>query len=351
MSELDLLKPVVVTGATGYVAGWLIAELLDLGLTVHACVRDPDDRDKLKYLNALVEEKRGELKYFKADLLVEGSYLPAMVGAEYVFHTASPFNLEAGDAQKDFVDPALKGTLNVLSAVDQTESVKRVVLTSSVTATICDNIQVAQSPEGKINEDHWNTYASIDHNPYHYSKKVAEEAAWSVVKKQARWDLVVINPSLVVGPALNPDAGSGSFELIAQFVDGAFKWGVPKIGVGVVDVRDVAHAHVQAAFSRHASGRYLVSGRDSSFMDIADMLRDKFGDQYPLPTSFIPKFLAWLFAPLAGVSRLLVKRNFGYMWYGDNAKSVKDLQMQYQNPEAGLNRMLQQYIDSGRLNK
>ena len=81
----------MVTGATGYVAGWIVKKLLDEGLTVHAPVRNPDNIESLKYLDALASKSKGQIKYFKADLLKEGSYDEAMKDCELVFHTASPF--------------------------------------------------------------------------------------------------------------------------------------------------------------------------------------------------------------------------------------------------------------------
>jgi dihydroflavonol-4-reductase len=346
---VDKSKPVVVTGATGYVAGALVAELLALGLTVHACVRDTANTERLKYLHDLASKTEGTLRFFEADLLVPGSYEASMQGASVVFHTASPFILEVNDAQRDLVDPALKGSLNVLQAVANSPSVKRVVLTSSVAAMASDNIEVAQNPKGFLSEDDWNEYASVDYNPYHYSKTVAEQAAWQFVQSQEHWDLVVINPSLVVGPALNPQATSDSFNLIGQFADGTMKWGAPECGIGLVSVTDVAHAHVLAAFKAEASGRYIISAKDSSIMDMANMLRARFGDDYPLPKTYAPKFLAWLFAPFAGTTRLFVKRNFGYAWRASREKSINELGLQYQNPAEPLNAMFQQYVDSGRL--
>lgn len=351
MGNVDTSKPVVVTGATGYVAGALVSELLDLGFTIHAGVRDPDNQDKLQYLDQLAAEKAGKIKYFKADLLAVGSYLPAMVGAETVFHTASPFTLDVNDPQRDLVDPAVKGTLNVLESVNQAESVKRVVLTSSVAAMACDNIEVAQSPKGKITEDDWNEYASLNHSPYHFSKVEAEKAAWSCVEQQSRWDLVVINPSLVVGPALNPNATSDSFHLIKQYADGTLKWGAPKCGIGLVDVNDVAHAHVQAAFVKLASGRYIVSGKNSSLMDIADMLRDNYGEKYPLPTAYAPKLIAWILAPLVNTKREFVSRNFGYLWFADNRKSISDLSIEYSDVKVAINAMFKQLVNRNRSKK
>ena len=110
----------MVTGATGYVAGWIVKRLLDEGITVHAPVRNPDNGESIRYLNAIADESGGKIKYFKADLLKEGSYDEPMEGCELVFHTASPFINTVKNPQKDLVDPALIGTKNVLSSVNRT---------------------------------------------------------------------------------------------------------------------------------------------------------------------------------------------------------------------------------------
>ena len=119
---IDQTKPVLVTGATGYVAGRLAEKLLKEGRTVHAAVRTPDNKEKTKYLDELAEKLPGSIKYFKADLLEEGSFDEGMKDCELVFHTASPFIRAVKDPQKDLVDPAKKGTQNVLGAANRTGS-------------------------------------------------------------------------------------------------------------------------------------------------------------------------------------------------------------------------------------
>lgn len=198
MTTIDKTKPIMVTGATGYVAGVLVKKLLEEGLTIHAPVRDPNNKGKLKYLNAIADSSKGEIKYFKADLLNEGSYAEAMEGCELVFHTASPFTLNVKDPQKDLIDPAYLGTKNVLEQANKTPSVKRIVLTSSCAAIYGDNADLKETPNGIFTEDVWNTSSSIEHNPYSYSKTVAEKAAWEINEAQKQWDMVVINPSLVI---------------------------------------------------------------------------------------------------------------------------------------------------------
>ncbi len=131
MMEIKRDKPVMITGATGYVAGWIVKKLLEAGLMVHAPIRNPSMPEKIQHLNNLADSLPGTIKYFKADLLDQGSYAGAMEGCGVVFHTASPFKIDVQDPQKELVDPALLGTKNVLEQASKTPSVDRVVLTSS----------------------------------------------------------------------------------------------------------------------------------------------------------------------------------------------------------------------------
>ncbi|MGM3162888.1 NAD-dependent epimerase/dehydratase family protein [Dickeya undicola] len=106
MLDIDKTKPVLVTGATGYVAGWLVKRLLEEGVTVHAAVRDPNDVRKTGHLNDMATGQPGTLRFFKADLLEPGSYAQAMKGCGIVFHTASPFKLETFGGESALVTAA-----------------------------------------------------------------------------------------------------------------------------------------------------------------------------------------------------------------------------------------------------
>ncbi|MBA4058282.1 MAG: diaminohydroxyphosphoribosylaminopyrimidine deaminase, partial [Marivirga sp.] len=106
MTTIDKSKPVLVTGATGYIAGWIIKSLLEDGITVHAAVRNPNDKNKISHLDKIASESKGTIRYFKSDLLSEGSYLDAMKDCELVFHTASPFTTNVKNPQKELIDPA-----------------------------------------------------------------------------------------------------------------------------------------------------------------------------------------------------------------------------------------------------
>lgn len=353
MFKIDTSSPVLVTGATGYVAGWLVKGLLEAGVAVHAAVRDPSRVDKVKHLDEVAKTAPGEIKYFKADLMEDGSYAEAMNGCSIVFHTASPFTVNVKDPQKELVDPAKLGTRNVLDRATKTPSVKRVVLTSSCAAIYGDNADIEQTPNGVFTEDIWNTSSSLRDNPYSFSKTEAEKEAWKIAEAQNQWDLVVVNPSLVMGPGLNPRATSESFNIIRQMGNGDMKTGAPDWGFGLVDVRDLAQAHMAAAYTPEAKGRHIVSGHDTSLLEMARQLLPRYGDKYPIPRKVVPKFLVWLVGPIMmpGMTRKFISRNIGYPWKGDNTKSIRELGMRYRSQSETMNDFFQQMIDSGQINK
>ncbi len=343
----------MVTGATGYIAGLLVKKLLEEGLTVHAPVRDPNNPEKLKYLNEIAAATPGEIKYFKADLLDDGSYAEAMAGCELVFHTASPFKVDVKDPQKELVDPAKLGTRNVLEEANRIPSVERVVLTSSCAAIYGDNADLEKTPNGVFTEEIWNTSSTLAHNPYSYSKTVAEKEAWKINEAQSRWDLVVINPTVVIGPGINPHATSESFNLIKQMGDGTLKAGAPKWGFGVVDVRDLTDSHYRAGFTPEAKGKHIISGHNTDMFAMSQTLLNKYGKDYPIPRRALPKWLLWLIGPMVdkAMTRKIIVRNINLPWKGDNSKGISELGMSYRPLAESMNDFFQQMVENGLVKK
>lgn len=345
--DIDTSSPVLVTGATGYVAGWLIKALLEAGVTVHATVRDPGDTAKSAHLTALAEASPGTIRLFRAQLLEDGSFDEAMSGCGVVFHTASPFTSDFSDAQRDLVDPAVEGTRTVLESADRTDTVRRVVLTSSVAAIYTDAADSVDAPGGQITEDVWNTTATLDYEPYNLSKTLAEKKAWEIAGAQGRWDLVVINPSLVVGPGMTRRPTSESFAIVTQLADGTMRVGAPRLSIGAVDVRDVAQAHLAAAYLPDAAGRHIVSGHSTTILDLGLALREKYGKSYPLPSRALPKRLLWLVAPFVGQSRKFVWRSVDIPFRVDNSKSREALGLTYRPLQESMEDMFASMIDAG----
>jgi nucleoside-diphosphate-sugar epimerase len=348
MTQIDKKKPVLVTGATGYVAGWLVKKLLEEGITVHAAVRNPDNKKKVAHLDEIAAKTNGTIKYFKSDLLQPGSYAEAMQGCELVYHTASPFTSDYKDPQKELIDPAVNGTANVLETANKTPSVKRVVLTSSCAAIYTDASDIENTPDKILTEEVWNTTASLDYQPYSYSKTLAEQKAWEINKGQSQWDLVTINPSFVMGPALNAQSStSESISVLKQLGDGTMKMGAPKMGVGVVDVRDVAEAHYKAGYTPEAQGRYITSAHNSNFLEMGKTLLPKFGDKFPLPKKALPKWLLMLIGPMTNklFTRKFIKNNVNVEWKADNSKIKNELGMTFKPLQETMEDAFQVLVD------
>ena len=345
--EIDTSDPVLVTGATGFLSGWIVKQLVDAGATVHATVRDPADYSKCGHLKNLSNTSKGKIELFKADLLDDGSYAEAMKNCRVVIHTASPFITNYNDAQKDLIEPAVRGTKNVLNTASSVSSVERVVLTSSCAAICGDTIDCQDAPGGILTEEVWNTTSSASHQAYAFSKVSAEKAAWEIAEAQDKWRLVVINPGFIIGPSLSGKSTSATHDLIGGMGDGRMKSGVPAIQIGTVDVRDAADAHIRGAFLDHANGRHMIFAETVSFLDLAIMLQDKFGMSYSLPKKELPKWLVWLIGPIADktFSRKMISRNFGHQWRGDNSKSLIELGMHYTSLQTSMEEMFQQMID------
>ena len=344
--------PILVTGATGYIASWVIKQLLEKGHTVHATVRDLNKKKSFAHLEKIANQSSGSLQLFQANLLEPGSFDQAMQGCEVVLHMASPFVVtNYKDAVKDIIEPAVLGTENVLNSVNSTESVKRVVVTSSIASTYGDAIDIRQTANNEFDESHWNTTSSEAHQPYPYSKVMAERKAWDMQKAQTRWDLVCINPALVLGPSLTPSTQSGSVEVLQQFANGMTLAGVPPMWNGIVDVRDVADAHLQAAFNPKAENRYIISGGTLSLLEMGKILRQHFGNKFPFPRNQLPKAAFKLLGPFIGFSKSFVELNMGYPIYFNADKSKKDLGIHYRNIETSLVEHFQQLLDDGVVKK
>lgn len=238
-----------------------------------------------------------------------------------------------------------------MESVNRTESVKRVVVTSSIAATYGDAIEIKATSNNEFDESCWNNTSNATHQPYSYSKVAAERKAWEMADQQNRWSLVCINPALVMGPSLTASSQSGSIELLQQFANGVTLFGVPSMWNGIVDVRDVADAHVAAALLPDASGRYIISGGSLSLLDMGKALTQRFGYRFPFPHFTVPKTAFSFVAPFLGYSREFVKLNMGYPIYFNAKRSQEELNIQYRDIRESVCDHFQQLLDDGVIKK
>ena len=204
-------------------------------------------------------------------------------GTEVVMHVASPCTLTYTDAQKDIIEPALTGTNSLLRSIHRdAPQVRRVILTSSISAMLD-----VRNPATTFSEQTWNPADPADIHlskgmAYMIAKTLTERAAWDYVRvEKPPFDLVTVNPPLVLGPLMRHLATADSISLsnaaLADAIRGQWKEEIPPAGpVNLwVDVRDVAAAHLAAMERGDASGKRLftVGGRFSN-AEIARILRD-----------------------------------------------------------------------------
>ncbi|KAK6143172.1 hypothetical protein DH2020_023520 [Rehmannia glutinosa] len=264
-------KIVCVTGASGFIASWLVKLLLDHGYTVKATVRSLSDPTKIAHLNAL-EGAKERLQLFEANLMEQGSFDAAIDGCDGVFHTASPVILEnINDPQMELLEPAVKGTLNVLSSCAKA-SIKRVVLTSSMASVLAN--RNTRTSDTVVDETWFSDPVFCEENKQWYvlSKTLAEKDAMKYAEENGI-DLLVINPGLVIGPLLQPTVNYTSDSFLNFIREGKCVL-MPGDVFVFVDVRDVAYAHVLAFENPSANGRYCLVAKVLHCSETLNILRD-----------------------------------------------------------------------------
>ncbi|MFF7216043.1 NAD-dependent epimerase/dehydratase family protein [Streptomyces sp. NPDC008238] len=262
---------VLVTGGSGYIGGWCVAELLRRGYDVRTTVRGRDRERAVTEAVAQVADPAGRLRFAVADLTSDEGWDAALEGVDRVLHVASPLGLTAADPGA-LVATARDGALRVLRAATAA-GVGRVVMTSAANAASPSSY----AEEGVTDETLWTDPDDPRLIPYRRSKTVAERAAWDfVAAHDGPTELTTVLPGAVFGPVLTPDT-RGSVGVVARMLTGGMR-GVPRIGLEVVDVRDLVDVHIRAMTSPRAAGeRFLATGEFIWMADMARALRDGLG--------------------------------------------------------------------------
>ena len=280
---------VLVSGGSGYIAGYLIRQLVAEGWTVHATIRNLAKEGAVRKLLA-VDDSR--LRFFAADLTNDAGWANAMAGCSHVAHVASPFPSNAVKDANELIIPAREGALRALRAA-KSAGVKRFVMTSSMAA-----IAYGHPTSGhKFTEADWTDVKHPDAYPYIQSKTIAERAArdW-VAAEGGGMEFCTVNPAAVLGPVWSDDL-SASIQVVKKLLEGALP-GCPDLGWGLVDVRDVADLHVRALRAPNMAGeRFIASGPFLKMIDVARILKERLGPEAKkVPTRRLPDFIVRLSA-------------------------------------------------------
>ncbi|MEP7007735.1 MAG: aldehyde reductase [Sphingomonas bacterium] len=279
---------ILVTGGSGYIAGYLIRQLAADGWTIQTTVRSLKREAEVRAALGVPEVN---LRFFAADLMDDHGWAEAVAGCSHVAHVASPFPAGAVRNEDDLIVPAREGALRALRFAAGA-GVKRFVMTSSVAA-----IAYGHTGEHTYTEADWTDVNAPGLGAYVKSKTIAERAArdW-VAQNGGGLEFCTINPSAVLGPLLSDDF-SASIEFVKRLIDGSMP-GFPRLGFAVVDVRDLADLHVRALNAPNmANERFIGAGPFMMMQEVGELLRDRLGPEArKVPKRVIPDFVLRLMA-------------------------------------------------------
>lgn len=262
---------VLVTGGSGYIAGWCIIGLLQQGYTVRTTVRSLSREAEVRASLGRMVDPGDRLSFFAADLMADAGWDEAVAGCDYVLHVASPLGVAEPKDPNELITPAREGAKRAVSAAIRT-GVKRVVLTSSVAAT-----SPGTRGDSVADETVWTDPAKPGVRAYAQSKTLAERAAWALIEaSDGATTLATVNPAFVAGPVLSRDY-SDSIQVVERLLTGRVP-GLPRLGFNIVDVRDVADLHRRAMTGEAAGGeRFIATDRFMWMSDIAEVMRARLG--------------------------------------------------------------------------
>jgi nucleoside-diphosphate-sugar epimerase len=365
-----MAETVLVTGGTGFIAGWCIVELLRRGYAVRTTVRDASkearvraaiaaatiDGEAATNIGAIAADgissgapsgfgsvtgglrssgpsssgpsssgpSTGGLRssgpsgiggsggsgfpaFFNTDLTRDAGWDAAVAGCDYILHVASPLGGGQNNSNDAFTGPARDGTLRVLKAALKA-NVKRVVMTSAAAAA-----RPPLESDRTSDETVWSNPDDPQFDAYRRSKILAERAAWDFMSAAGGGtELATILPGAVFGPVLSGD-NLGSVKIIQGLLNGQPK-AVPRLGFWIVDVRDLADLHIRAMIAPAAAGQRFIAANEFMWMrDMANTLRAQLGSAAAkVPTRQLPDWLVKLLLPalpnLKGLAPLLGHR-------------------------------------------
>ncbi|WP_316575512.1 SDR family oxidoreductase [Nocardia canadensis] len=282
---------VLVTGATGFVAGHCVRELFEHGYQVRATVRELGAAGRRAHLVDLAERLGGSVDFVRADLTSDDGWDVAVQGCDYVLHVASPIPDGGTEPERDMIEAAVEGTLRVLRAAAASPTVRRVVLTSSIVT-----VNQGHDVDKVFTEQDWSNPDRL--TGYDKSKALAERAARDFVDRASGlgFDLVTLHPPMILGPVLHPQSNM-SHEPVIRLL-GRKVLGSLDVGWSTVDVRDLARAHRLAIETPEAGGQRYICGGDHVWMrEMASILAAEFGPRgFTVPSRTLPDWLVRLAA-------------------------------------------------------
>jgi nucleoside-diphosphate-sugar epimerase len=263
MAPIPKRGTVAVTGAAGFLGGWVTRLLLDKGYRVRACVRNVDDPQRTDFLKAMPGYASGRLTLHAADLDKPGCYDEIFKGCHGVAHISHVSGYEDQDYVRRTCD-------HIIASVNGSGSVTRVVVTSSIAAIISemDLKEIVRRPV--MYEDRFPDELNPKRTPergqgYSMGKLVAERAFAAAAEASGQWDAITCCPGDNVGPIQSAHQKDGAWQHnIETMLTGEYRQNDVYRPWMTVDVRDDAQSHIRLLESGEVRNgqRYIAWSTD-----------------------------------------------------------------------------------------
>ncbi|MBS83052.1 MAG: aldehyde reductase [Gammaproteobacteria bacterium] len=281
------MEKVFISGGSGYIALHCIAKLIERGFSVKTSLRNMDRKEEIIKSISKVVNCKNKIDFCELDLLKDQGWDEAVSGCDYVLHLASPVMFGVPKDSDTLIKPALGGVERCLKSAVK-HQVKRFVMTSSFAAIGSGTNKI------EFDDNDW-TDLNNEIHAYNISKTKAEQFLWEHInslKEAQKIEVCAINPVVVIGPSLSDDMGTSNLA-IRKLLDGSMPF-IPKFGIDLVDVQDVADMHIEAMLNKEAVGkRFLLSANTIWYSEVADILRKngfKKAPKHVVPNIFIRIF-------------------------------------------------------------
>ncbi|KAI9079957.1 hypothetical protein K1719_038022 [Acacia pycnantha] len=280
-SEEGKKGKICVTGGTGFIASWIIRRLLEDGYSVNTTIRSlPGRKRDVSFLTNLPGASQ-KLRFFKADLSEPESFKDALEGCIGVLHTATPFDLQENESEEVVTQRTIEGALGIIRACVNSNTVRRVVYTSSALAVVNNGKDDDVMDEGFWSDVNYLRRVKPFAWNYAVSKTLAEKAVLEFGQENGL-EVVSLIPSLVAGPFFCPNI-PGSVRLSLPLLFGEKDQYGLLHRFHMVHVDDVARAHIFLLEHPNPKGRYNCSPFIVTIEEMAQLLSVKY-PEFQIPS-------------------------------------------------------------------
>ena len=309
------MSTVFVSGGSGYIALHCIAKLIDRGFNVKTSLRSMNRKEEIIKSISKVVDCKDKINFCELDLLEDAGWDEAINGCDYVLHLASPVMFGVPKNSDVLIKPALGGIQRCIKSAVKNQ-VKRFVMTSSFAAIGSGSDKI------EFDDNDW-TDLNNEMHAYNISKTKAEKFLWDYINNldaAQKIEVCAINPVVVIGPSLSDDMGTSNLA-IRKLLDGSMPF-LPKFGIDLVDVKDVAEIHIEAMLNKDAAGkRFLLSSDTIWYSEVAHILREN--GFHKAPKYGVPNFFIRLFALFDKEAKLALDRlGKKYTLHSNNAHDI-----------------------------